>query len=237
MKQAMLALLIGIALPSPAWAQAAPTHAPLAGTRLDIVGTGEVSRVPDQARISAGVMTQAQSANDALRRNAERMQAVRAALRQAGIADRDIQTSAINLHPEYRYQENQPPQLVGYRASNQVTVRFRDLANAGRILDALVAQGANQIAGPSLGLSDPDEAMNAARQEALTDARARAEIYARALGMRVRRIVSVSETGGFAVPPPQPYAAMAREMAVADTRIEPGEQEIRATLHVTFELE
>ena len=87
---------------------------------------------------------------------------MRAALRAAGIADRDIQTST-NLNPNYRYAENQPPQLVGYQAVNEVSVRFRDIAKTGAILDALVAQGANQINGPTLTIERPEAALDEAR--------------------------------------------------------------------------
>src|SRR5688572_30710880 len=158
---------------------------PISGTRLDVVATGDVARVPDLVRINAGVVTQAPTAVEAIRQNAARMEAVRAALRAAGIADRDIQTSTLNLNPNYRYAENQPPQLVGYQAVNEVSVRFRDIAKTGPILDALVAQGANQINGPMLTIEEPEAALDEARTEALASARARAELYARSLGMRV----------------------------------------------------
>ena len=164
-----------------------------------MVATGEVTRVPDLVRINAGVVTQAATASEAIRQNAARMARVRAALRRAGIADRDIQTSTISLQPDYRYAENQPPQLTGYRASNEVNVRFRDIANSGAILDALVAEGANQINGPMLAIERPEAALDEARTRALAAARARAELYARSLGMRVVRIVAVSEAG--AAPP------------------------------------
>ncbi len=93
---------------------------PISGTRLEISATGEATRVPDVAIISAGVVTRATSARAALAQNAARMERVRAALKSAGIADRDIQTSNISLNPEYRYVENQPPKLTGYTASNQL---------------------------------------------------------------------------------------------------------------------
>ena len=133
------------ALPlAPALAQVQPATIILDGTRLDVVATGEVSRVPDLARISAGVVAVAPSATAALAQNATQMASVRAALKRAGIADRDIQTSSINLHPDYRHDaQGSNPQIIGYRASNEVSVRFRDIAATGRILDALVAQGAN----------------------------------------------------------------------------------------------
>ena len=191
------------ALPAAALAQAPAPVAhvqTIAGTRLDISATGEVTRVPDIAIISAGVMTRSATATGAITDNAARMERVRAALKRAGIADRDIQTAKISLNPEYRYQDNQPPQLTGYTASNQVNVRFRDIRNTGRILDALVAEGANQINGPSLTIDKPEAALDEARVKAIADGRARADIYARALGMRVVRLLSVSEGGGYRRP-------------------------------------
>ena len=206
------------------------------GTRLDVVATGEVTRVPDVARISAGVVTQAPTATAAIEQNGRQMSAVRAGLRRAGIADRDIHTSTISLQPEYRYAENQPPVLTGYRASNEVSIRFRDIANSGKILDALVSEGANQINGPVLGLDKPEQALDEARTAALRTAQARAELYARTLGRRVKRILSISEAGSNYQPLPQ-----AREMRAASdaasTKIDPGEQVVAVSLSVSFELE
>jgi uncharacterized protein YggE len=194
--------------------------------------------VPDIAIISAGVVTRAATARAALEQNAARMERVRAALKRAGIADRDIQTSNISLNPEYRYAENQAPKLVGYTASNQVSVRFRDIARSGDILDALVAEGANQINGPSLTIDKPEEALDEARTKALAAGRARAELYARSLGMRVVRLLSVSESGGsYPVPPPMPVMAEARAQAAYATKIDPGEQKLSMTLGMTFELQ
>jgi uncharacterized protein YggE len=229
------ALALG-ALPAAAAAQQVAVQA-ITGTRLDIAATGEVTRVPDIARINAGVVTQAPSATAAISQNAQRMQSVRSALRRAGIADRDIQTSQISLNPDYRYVENQPPQLTGYRASNEVSVRFRDIANTGRILDALVAQGANQINGPMLELDRPEEALDEARTAALRTAQARAELYARAMGKRVRRILSVSEAGTSPQPILRTFDVAEQSSARAVTKIDPGEQRIAVTLSVSFELE
>ena len=170
MKQALLAaLLLGAAaLPARAGAQpAAAITQSIAGTRLDLSATGDVTRVPDLAIITAGVTTRAATASGALQQAATRMQRVRAALKSAGIEDRDLQTSNINLNPEYTYENNQPPKLNGYSASNQVTVRFRDIANAGRILDALVAEGANTINGPNLTIDRPETALDEARAKAI----------------------------------------------------------------------
>ncbi len=226
-----------LSLASAAAAQEIPVQA-ISGTRLDVVATGEVTRVPDIARISAGVVTQAASATAAIQQNARQMAAVRAALRRAGIADRAIQTSQLGLNPEYRYAENQPPVLTGYRASNEVSIRFRDIENTGKILDALVAQGANQINGPMLMLDKPEQAMDEARTAALRTARARAELYAGALGRRVKRILSVSEAGGQFSPVPRPMMAARNGLASAEAaKIDPGEQTVAVSLSVSFELE
>ena len=241
MKKALLAALAlsAAALPGAANSQAvAGPVQTISGTRLDISATGEVSRVPDIAVITAGVMTRSANATTAIQDNAGRMERVRAALKRAGIADRDIQTSNISLNPEYRYQENQPPQLTGYTASNQVNVRFRDIRNTGKILDALVAEGANQINGPSLTVDKPEAALDEARAKAIAVGRARAELYARAMGMRVVRLLSVSEGSGYSIPP-RPMVMMRAESggAVADSKIDPGEQELQVSLTMSFELQ
>jgi uncharacterized protein YggE len=239
MKHALIgALMLGAAaLSTPAAAQQAPSITQtIAGTRLDITATGEVTRVPDVAIITAGVVTKSATASGAIQEAANRMQRVLAALKRAGVEDRDIQTSNVSLNPEYRYPENQSPQLTGYSASNQLTIRFRDIRNSGKILDALVSQGANQISGPNLTIDKPEAALDEARAKAIAEGRARADLYARSLGMRVVRVVSVSESGGYAVPPPMPMFARA-EAAQADTKIVPGEQKLQVSLAITFELQ
>ena len=231
--------LAGAALPAAAFAQGVPAIAqPVAGTRLDISATGTVTRVPDLAIISAGVVTKSATATGAIADNAARMERVRAALKRAGIADRDIQTSSINLNPDYRYENNQPPVLTGYQASNNVSVKFRDIRNSGKILDALVAEGANQINGPSLTIDKPEAAYDEARTRAIAEGRARADLYARALGMRVVRLLSVSEGGGYSRPP-MPYAAdmMVTGQRVAKTEIDPGTQDLQISLSMSFELQ
>ncbi len=240
MKMSILPLFAAAALavPAAASAQAALQVQPITGTRLDVSATGEVTRIPDIAVISTGVVTRAATASAAIQQNATRMERVRAALKRAGIEDRDIQTSSINLNPEYVYAERQPPRLTGYTASNQVSVRFRDIRKTGEILDALVAEGANQINGPSLTIDKPEQALDEARLKAIAVGRARAELYARGLGMRVTRLLSVSESGGYAAPPPMPMYARA-EMASADasTKIDPGEQKVQVSVAMSFELQ
>ena len=96
-------------------------------------------------------------------------------MKRAGVADRDIQTSNVSLNPEYRYPQNESPQLTGYTATNQLTIRFRDIGASGKILDALVSQGANQINGPNLTIDKPEAALDEARANAVAIGRARAE--------------------------------------------------------------
>ncbi len=236
----LAALTLGAsALPAAAGAQPTTVTQAIAGTKLDVSATGKATRVPDIAIISAGVVTRAATAVAAIQQNADRMERVSAALKRAGIEDRDIQTSSINLNPEYRYEQNKAPQLVGYTASNQLNVRFRDIRNSGKILDALVAEGANQINGPTLTIDKPEVALDEARGKAIAVGRARADLYARTLGMRVVRLLSVSETGGYQVPPPMPVMmrAEAANAGGADTSIVPGEQELQVTLAMSFELQ
>ena len=236
-RPALIGSLIALSLaPATAAAQQAVPVQAISGTRLDVVATGEVRRVPDIAQINAGVVTQARTATAAIQQNAQQMNRVLAALKRAGIAERDIQTSSISLNPEYRYVENQAPVLTGYRASNEVTVRFRDIADTGAILDALVAEGANQINGPMLSIDNPEAALNEARQEALRTAQARAESYARALGKRVTRIAAISESGAAQPPYPMPMARMQAADA-QESKIVPGEQTLSVSLSVTFELQ
>ncbi|MES2058953.1 MAG: SIMPL domain-containing protein [Pseudomonadota bacterium] len=219
---------------APAGAQTAPVILP-DGTILDVTATGQTTRVPDVATIRAGVVTQAATAGAAIGDNAQAMTRVLAALKRAGIEARDVSTSNVGLSPQYRYAENQAPVVTGYQATNTVAVRFRDIAKSGAILDALVKEGANQIDGPNLAIDNPNAALDEARTDAVKKARARAELYARAAGMTVSRIVSISENGENpgGSPPPVMYAraAMAKD---ASTQIAAGETDVTVTLSVRF---
>jgi uncharacterized protein len=216
-----------------------PMPAPhVRGTVLDIVARGETRRTPDVANISAGVVSQAADAAGAIRDNAARMARVLAALKRAGIADRDVQTTNLALSPQYRYAQNEPPVITGYQASNNVTVRFRDISKAGAILDALVATGANQINGPDLMIDDPAAATDEARLDAMAKAKARAELYARAAGLRVKRILSISEASEIGRPIPIMMRADAAAPApYAESKVMAGEQTVGVTLSVRYELE
>ncbi|WP_425288449.1 SIMPL domain-containing protein [Sphingomonas gellani] len=230
-----------VLLPGVASAQTAPSSVepmvPASGTVLDVTAEGRTTRVPDLATIRAGVVTQSATAAAALSDNAARMSKVLAALRGAGVAPRDIATSNVNLSPQYRYAENQPPVVTGYQATNSVSIRFRDIAKSGRILDALVAQGANQIDGPNLSIDDPDAALDEARGDAVKRAQARAALYARAAGLSVVRIVSITEAGQDAGGPERPpvvFSARAMAAPAPQTDIVPGEKQVGVTLSVRF---
>jgi uncharacterized protein len=232
-KHMMLAAAVAGA---PTVAMAEVTGPVISGTRLDIVAQGSVRRVPDLAIISAGVVTQARDAKTAMASNATAMARVLTALRGAGVADRDMATAQIGLTPQYRYAENQPPVVTGYQANNSVSIRFRDVAKSGTILDALVAAGANQISGPTLTLDKPEAAQDEARADAIKIARARAELYAKAAGMTVKRIVAISETGDIARPMPMMMERSMMVQTAAKSEIVPGEQDIGVSVSVTFEL-
>lgn len=207
------------------------------GTRLDLQARGESRVVPDIAVISAGVLTQSADAATAMRDNAARMARVFAALKKAGIADKDIQTQSVNLSPQYRYANNEVPVITGYQANNTVTIRFREIGKSGAVLDALVKEGANQINGPSMTVENPEAAQDAARLEAMKKLRARANLYAQAVGLKVSRIVQLSESieygGG---PMPMMARAAMADMAEAKTSISAGEQAIGITVSAVFEL-
>ena len=232
----LLATLLAFGSPMTAAAQSAPSIAvPSDATLLSVSASADVKRAPDVASIGAGVVTQAADANAAMRANAEQMQKVMAAIRAAGIADKDIRTSGINLSPQYRYAENQPPAITGSQASNNVDLKVRDLGKLGKVLDALVASGANQVNGPSFEIDQPDAVQDEARRAALDKAQARAQMYAKSLGLRVRRIVSISEGGGFQPPMPM-MKAMAMDARMESAPVSPGETTLSANLDVVFEL-
>lgn len=218
----------------PAAAQEMRPIMPIDGTVLDIAAEGSTTRVPDLALIQAGVVTQAATAAQAMQGNAARMASVIAALRGAGIAERDLQTAVIALNPVYRNEDNKPPVITGYQASNQLTVRFRDVAKSGAILDTLVRQGANNISGPNLTIEKPEAALDEARTDAVRKARARADLYARAAGLRVDRMLSITESG---VNPPQEIMVRALQRsayAAADSQVLPGERDVTINVSVRF---
>ncbi len=206
------------------------------GTLLSVSAEAKVTRTPDIATLSTGVVTQAAEANAALRQNTEQMTKVVAAIKAAGIAERDVQTTGISINPQYRYAENQPPTITGYQASNTLNVKVRDIAKLGKVLDTLVAVGANQVNGPSFEIDNPDEAYDEARVAAIKKAQSRAELYAKTLGLRVRRVVSINEGGGHAPPSPMPTMMRMQAMDTSEPPVSPGESALSTTINVVFEL-
>lgn len=215
------------------------------GTLLTVAAEGKVTRTPDLASFSAGVVSQGKTASEALAANSADMTRVIAALRRAGIADKDIQTSNLSLNPIYQQQRSLPdgtidppqPRIIGYQAQNTVSVRQRNLKDFGKVIDTLVSAGANQVNGPSFEVENPDPAMDAARTAAMQKARARAELYARAAGLRVTRILSINESGGWSPPQPVMYRMAAMEAAApAAPPVQAGELQLSVNVTVQFEL-
>ena len=236
---AALVLLAGTAAALPASAQVVlDNDAAFRATTLTLSSSGEARTTPDQATISLGVMTEGATAAQAMQRNRERMNAVVAAVRRAGVQDKEIQTSGLNLNPQYVHENNKAPRITGYQASNQVTLTVNDLAQLGPVVDAVVSAGANQVNGISFGLRNTDAASDEARRTALRNLQRKAELYSQATGLRIVRLVTLSEGGGYQPRPPMPmFRGRAASMEVADaTSVSPGEVEVRVDVTAVYEL-
>jgi uncharacterized protein len=222
-----------LAAAMPAAAQVTDVR-PISGTRLDVVASGDITRVPDTVSVNVGVSTDAPTAIEAIRLNGGKMDRLRAALTAAGIAPGDLQTSSVYLEANYRHRANEEPVFLGYGASHSLNVRFRDAARAGRILDTLVQAGATEISGVSFEVSDEAAALDEARVGALEAARARADLYARSLGMRVARVLAVSESSGF-VPGSTRRRVPTRTDMMSNMSF--GVESVAVSLTVSYELE
>jgi len=234
-------LLIG-SVPSLALAQRSNASASAAQPTLFTISVrGQASQMADIAVLSAGVTTEAADSKEALRENAARMERVLAAVRAAGVAKEDVHTSTIGLNPRYQYNNRETPRITGYVASNTLSIKVRDITKLGQILDSLVAQGANQIHGPSFQIDHPEASYDQARRNALKMAQARAALYAQALGLHVHRVVSLAEdsrSGNFG-PREMVMAAQQSRAASADASTTPvvsGEITVSVNLEVVFEL-
>src|SRR5690349_10364087 len=234
---AAVAVMVGLTAPQASLAQQAQMPMPaIQGTLLSVSAEGKVEGRPDMATISLGVQTEAQTAQAAVQANSQRMTALLAALRRAGIAERDIQTSNVSVNPQQQYRDNQPPIVTGYQANNTVSAKIRNIGTVGRVIDATVAAGGNTVNGVYFSYQNPDAKREAARRKAIPEARRRAEIYASALSMHVTRVVAVAEGGGYSPPVLMPMMRMAAQADAAPTPVEPGQIETTATVSVTFEL-
>lgn len=229
---AATAAFTALVLAAPAFADTATPNT----TTLSLSVEGESTATPDMATVSFGVQTQGKTAADALQANNARMTAVMAALKNAGIATKDIQTSSLNLNPQYTYGNNVPPTLNGYQASDQITVRVEDLSRTGPVIDQVVKAGINQIDSVTFGLKDNNAALDQARQSAVATLAQRASLYAAATGLHVSRLVSLEEGEHQSVVPPRPVFAMAKMAAPAATPISEGELHLSVTVSATYEL-
>lgn len=217
---------------------------------ISVAGTGKVSAAPDVADINVGVVTQAPTARDALSANNQAMDALLATVKERGVAAKDVQTTSLNINPQYSQpprnqagqfvgQEGFQPQIYAYEVTNTVNITARDLTKLGELLDAVVSAGANRMNGISFRFEEPEALLDQCRKQAMADAKRKAEMLAGEAGVVLGMPLTISEQGA-APPPPRPMMYMMRgEMAAMDAASVPvasGEQELRLTVHVTYEL-
>ena len=220
------AIAAGMLLAAPALADDVPPAA------ISVTGEATLSVAPDQAQIEAGVTSEAKTAREASEANNAAMGKVLLALRAAGIEQKDIQTSRLSLQPESA--PNRPPgpnSIVGYRASNHVTVRLHDVTKIAGTIDMLVGAGATDIGGINFSVSNASKLLDDARAQAVADARRKAEIYARAAGVTLGAPLSISEEGA---PGPVTFRRMAVGMAASPTPIAQGEETLQVTVSVSW---
>jgi uncharacterized protein len=217
-------------------AMASEVHVTSAGPVIDLTITESVEAKPDMAGFSTGVQTLAPTANEAIRQNNVQMAAVIAKLKKLGIADKDIQTTQINLSQSFDYNEGRQ-KFNGYQAANMVNVKLRDLKKLGAFLDALASDGATNFNGPNFGVEDDKPLLAAARDKVWATATERARLFAKKAGYANVRVIRVEEGGGNSG---IMYASAAnlRTMDVAEktTPIAPGEISISSSLSLTFEM-
>lgn len=208
---------------------------------ITLTGSGKATVEPDMATMTAGVITQAKTARDALSANTARMTEVIDAFKAAGVPETDLQTANFSVQPQYHYERTnngtKPPVIVGYQVQNQVVVVIRDLSILGQVLDRSVDVGANTISGPHFGLADRQTVVDRAREKAAADALRKAELYAAALNVTLGPILTISE-GQVAVPqrPVMARAMMADAAEAAPVPIEGGDIDLTAEVSVTWSL-
>lgn len=229
MRPAALGALLVLAMPPGANA-AMDRPFPL----VSVLGEATVTAAPDLAVVTAGVTSEAKTPREASEANSRIMTVVITAARQAGIAEKDVRTTRYNIAPVHSQRRDGPPQLTGYRVSNHVELKLRDLAKVGEVLDALVAAGATNIGGVDFTIAEPAKLLDEARQRAFADARRKAELYAKAAGAQLGRTVSIAEDADVVGRPAPMRAAMAA--AAPSTPIALGEETVRVQVAVSFEL-
>jgi hypothetical protein len=211
-------------LVAPALAQVTPI------ATISVTGEAQLSVPPDLAQIDGGVTTEAKTAREASETNNAAMGKVLLALKGAGIDEKDFQTSRLSLQPQYAPNRSGPNAVVGYQASNRVTIRLRDVTKVASTIDTLVAAGANNIGGIDFMVSAASKLLDDAREQAIADARRKAEIYAKAAGVTLGSPVSISEEGS---PGPAPFRKMAAGMA-ASAPVAQGEETLHVSVSVSW---
>ncbi len=233
---AVLLAASAMALPANALA-AADVEIAATGPVVEINVSESVSVAPDIATIGAGVTTTAPTATEALRQNSAEMQKVVARIKALGIADKDIQTTGISLNAQYDYDQATMRQVFrGYQAANRVSVILRKIDDAGRVLDALVEAGANDLSGPSFALENDDAAKDAARKRAVERAQARAKAYAEMLGYKNVRVLAIAESIEGRGPIPEMALMKTNADVAAAPPLEPGMVAAAISLTITYEL-
>ena len=205
---------------------------------LSLSATGEVRLKPDQATVSAGVVSRADTAAQAVRDNAAAMTAVFGELTGAGVAERDMQTRQLSVSPIYERPDRTgqgEPRITGYEARNTLSALVRDIDQVGAVIDAVFEAGANTLNGVQFSSSEISEARDEARRRAVAELMARRDLYAEAAGFEVVRLLSLSESGGA-----QPYPMMMRAeaaMADASTPVAAGELTVSASVNAVWEID
>jgi uncharacterized protein YggE len=237
-RRILVILAAGAALLSPAVAQE-PARVP---GRISVVGEGKAAAVPDMAVFDAGIVVIAETAQAALEQNTKSITALLAALKAAGIDGRDLATSGFAVQPRVVYSQAEPgkqpeqPNLEGYEVRNSVTAKIRDLSKLGTMLDAAVQHGANQIGAISFDIQNKDALLDKARQDAINDAKRKAEKAAQAAGLKLSRVLSLSESVQHQLPRPMAGDGMSLRGAGAPVPVEPGEQSLGTHVEMTWEI-
>jgi len=198
---------------------------------VTVTGEATVGVAPDTAIIRIGVTSQEKTAREAGEANAKQMTSVLVAIKASGIAERDIQTSRLSLQPQYDPNKGGTARLTGFQATNQVTIRIRDIENLPSVLDRAIAAGANEMSGIEFVVSEQSKLLDQARDDAIADARRKAELYAKAAGVKIGHVISISEEG-----PPQPQSRPMQAIRAGAVPVAPGEQTLRAIVTVSYEL-
>jgi uncharacterized protein len=219
-----LAVATAALLATPALAQTPPPA-------ISVTGEATVSVPPDQAQIDGGVASDAKTAREASDANNAAMGKVLLALKSAGIDEKDYQTSRLSLQPQYAPNRSGPSPIVGYRATNRVTIRVRDVTKVANMIDVLVGAGANDIGGINFMVSQASKLLDEAREQAIADARRKAQIYARAAGVSVGEPISISEEGS---PAPVFRGKVAGGMAASAAPVAQGEETLSVTVNVSW---